>query len=117
MKYLLMIHSDPSAYASIAPGDFGVMMAAYQALNTELAETGELVAGDALQGVEMATTVRVRDDRANVTDGPFIETKEVIGGYYVIDVADLDRAIAIASRIPDARLGGVEIRPIRSIPG
>jgi hypothetical protein len=73
------------------------------------------VAGDALEGTETATSVRVRDAKRTTTDGPFAETKEVLGGFYVVDVKDLDRAVELAAQLPDARTGSVEVRPVRDM--
>ena len=78
----------------------------------ELQESGALVAGDALQGLDTATTVRVRDDETLVTDGPFAETKEMLAGYYLVDVPDLDAALGWAARIPSVGYGSVEVRPV-----
>jgi hypothetical protein len=78
----------------------------------QLQESGAMVAGDALQPVDTATTVRVRDGERLTSDGPFAETKEVLGGYYIIDVADLDAALAWAERIPSIGYGSVEVRPV-----
>ncbi|MCW3000995.1 MAG: YciI family protein [Conexibacter sp.] len=78
----------------------------------DLQDAGVLVAGDALQGLDTATAVRVRDDETLVSDGPFAETKEMLGGYYLIDVPDLDTALAWAAKIPSVGYGSVEVRPI-----
>ena len=91
------------------------MMAEYGAFTQGIIESGEFIAGDPLQGLDTATSVRVRDGKVGTTDGPFAETKEVLGGYYVVDVADLDRATALAAQIPDARYGTVEVRPIQEM--
>ena len=104
MKYVLLIHDDPNRQDDLTPE--------YTAFTKEILETGELVAGDPLQGVETATTVRVRDGEIVTTDGPFAETKEQIGGYYLVDCKDLDEAIELAAKIPGARDGTVEVRPI-----
>jgi hypothetical protein len=87
------------------------------AYDKSLRDDGSYVAGDALQGVDQATTVRVRDGKELVTDGPFAETKELLGGYYVIDVPDLDAALERAKRIPNIGEGSVEVRPVWEIPG
>jgi hypothetical protein len=81
----------------------------------DLVETGKYKTSDALESFKTATTVRVRGGKTLFTDGPFAETKEYLGGYYIVDAKGLDEAIAIAARIPDARVGSVEIRPIRAI--
>ena len=108
MKYMLLINVDPSQWSED-------ISAEYMAFTQEIVESGELVAGDPLEGRETATTVRVRDGKVTTTDGPFAETKEHIGGYYIVDVKDLDRALALAARIPDARSGGIEVRPVRAM--
>jgi hypothetical protein len=115
MKYMLLIYGDPAA----APSDQAEgekMMAEYGAFTQEILDSGEMVAGDALQGLETATSVRVRDGKTVTKDGPFAETKEHLGGYYLVDVKDLDRAIELAGKIPGSRTGVVEVRPIMEIP-
>jgi hypothetical protein len=92
-------------------------MGEWEAYSQALVEAGAMVTGEALQGAETATTVQVRDGRRIVTDGPFIESKEVIGGFYVIDVADLDEALDWAARIPNSRFGTVEVRPVMAFDG
>ena len=111
MRYLLLIYADP-ATAPATPERWEAMLAEYGAYTGWLQETGAHLGGEALQPVSDATTVAVRDGRRLVTDGPFAETKEQLGGYYLIDVADLDGAIDAAARVPGAALGRVEIRPI-----
>ena len=97
MKYMLLIYTDPSAFDP-AQGD--KIYGEYMAFTQEIVESGELVAGDPLQGIETATSVRVRDGKRTTTDGPFAETK------------DLDRAVELAGKIPDSRTGSVEVRPV-----
>ena len=80
-----------------------------------LADRGRLIAGEALQGIATATTVRVRDGKTSVMDGPFAETKEQLAGFYLIDAKDLDEAIGIAAGIPPARIGSIEVRPVREL--
>jgi hypothetical protein len=113
MKYMLLIHTDPSAFD---PANVDAVHGEYFAFTQEILGSGELVAGDALQGSDTATTVRVRDSKTSSTDGPFAETKEVLGGYYIVDVKDLDRALELAAKIPDARTGSVEVRPVLEMP-
>ena len=111
MRYLLLIYEEPSA----APSDndaLGAMLSEYGAATGWLQEHGWLQAAAALQDVDTATTVSLRDGTRVVTDGPFAETKEHLGGFYLIDVPSLDEAIDAAARIPGARTGKVEIRPI-----
>lgn len=111
MKYLLLIASDPKyAPADQAAGE--KMMADYMAFTDLIAKSGELVAGDQLEGRDTATTVRIREGRTAITDGPFAETTEQIGGYYIVDVPHLDRALELAALIPSAHFGAVEVRPI-----
>ena len=117
MRYMLLIYSDPEAWPSFPPDDQERMMGEYFAFTQRIAESGELIAGDPLQGIDTATAVRVRDGKTSSTDGPFAETKEVLGGYYLVDVPDLDRAIELAAQIPDAGFGTVEVRPVLEIPG
>jgi hypothetical protein len=115
MRYMLLIYSNPSAWADQSQAQ--QMMADYGAFTQEIVASGELLAGDPLQGIDTATSVRVRDGKVDQTDGPFAETKEVLGGFYIVDVPDLDRATALAAKIPDARYGTVEVRPILEMPG
>lgn len=115
MRYMLLIYSDPTAWAKLDQAGADQMMADYFAFTQRIVDSGEFVAGDPLQGIDTATTVRLRDGRVDSTDGPFAETKEVLGGYYLVNVADLDRATALAAEIPDARFGSVEVRPIQEM--
>lgn len=112
---MLLIYSDPAAYATMTEEDGARMMADYFAFTQSIVESGEFIAGDPLQPVTAATTVRVRGGGRTVTDGPFAETKEVLGGYYLVDCADLDRALELAARIPDVHSGSVEVRPIQEL--
>ncbi len=115
MKYMLLIYPDPSAYAAPALGQ--KMMEEYMTFTQSIITSGEYVSGDALQGTDTATSVRLRNGQVSSTDGPYVETKELLGGYYVVDVKDLDRAIELAAQIPDSRTGGVEVRPIMEFSG
>lgn len=116
MRYMLLIYSDPDAWTTLPADEQQALMGEYFAFTQRIVDSKEFVAGDPLQGVETATTVKVRDGATNTTDGPFVETKEHLGGYYIVDCKDLDRAIEIAAEIPDARLGGIEVRPIQEFP-
>src|SRR5262245_24799214 len=111
MKYLLLIHDDPTTWPA-DPAEGEKIYAEYMAFTNDILESGEMQAGNQLQPVDTATSVRVREGRTTTTDGPFAETREVLGGYYLVDVKDLDRAIELAARIPAARTGTVEVRPI-----
>lgn len=109
MKYALLIYSSPSLYEALSEDEFKAVLREY----TALVDDSRCLGSSHLQPGETGTTVRVQDGRTLTTDGPFADTKEVIGGYYVFDVDSLDEAIELAGRIPAARLGGaVEIRPV-----
>jgi hypothetical protein len=111
MKYMLLIHTDPATGPqNQAEGE--KLHAEYMTFSKTILDSGEMVGGDQLNGVDTATSVRVRDGKTTTTDGPFAETKEVLGGYYIVDVKDLDRAVELAAQIPDARSGTIEVRPI-----
>ncbi len=110
MKYALLINEDETFWNTAGPEEIGRIMAGYQAFGERNA--GAIVDGAALQPTATATTVRVRDGERLLTDGPFAETREQFGGYYVVDVASLDEAIAIAAQIPGAETGGIEVRPV-----
>jgi len=108
MKYIALIYTDPA----LTPQIGGKMNDAYFDLNRRMKEAGVMVAGDALQPVTTATSVRRRDGKVETMDGPFAETREHLAGYYVIDCADLDEAVTWAAQIPGAALGTVEVRPL-----
>ena len=112
MQYMLLIYSPPDAWTSIPPEQQKAIYEAYGAFSMELEASGKMVAGDALQDISTATSVRVRDGETLTTDGPFAETKEILGGYYLIDVDTLDEALEWAAKIPSARYGHIEVRPI-----
>jgi hypothetical protein len=109
MQYALLIYSDPKTADQV---EMETVMSEYNKFTADVQSEGILVAGEALHDVETATTVRVREGAATHTDGPFAETKEVFGGFYIVDVADLDAAIAVAERLPGSWWGSVEVRPI-----
>ena len=112
MRYMLLIYTDETADQAATPADFELTMQAYNEFGKWLGEAGIGLGGDALQSVQTATTVRVRNGETLTTDGPFAETKEQLGGFYIVDAKDLDQAIEAASRIPGAKVGSVEVRPI-----
>ncbi len=112
MRYILMICSDESAVAALSPEEGSAMMAEYAQFGEEMGRRGVLQGGDRLRPTTDATTVQVRDGEILTSDGPFAETKEQVGGYYVVDCKDLDEAIEIAAKIPGARVGTIEVRPI-----
>jgi len=116
MRYLLTIYTDESRYATMTPEDSARLMADYGAFGQEAQEAGVLLGGEGLQPTATATTVRVRDGEAMFTDGPFAETREQLGGFYIIEAKDLDEAVGIAARLPAAKTGSVEVRPIMKMP-
>ena len=107
MQYIALIYKDETI-----PVDMEPMMQAYGAFNQELVAAGHFVAGDALQPVATATSVRVRDGKTEVTDGPFAETKEQLGGYYLMECENLDQAVEWAAKIPTAQADTIEVRPV-----
>lgn len=117
MKYMLLLASDPAAEPAPDSAEFEAYMGEWFAYSAALTEAGALVDGYALQDVDVATTVRVRNGERVVTDGPFIESKEVVGGYYIIDVANLDEALDWAAKIPNVHIGSVEVRPVMEFDG
>ena len=112
MKYAFTIYGDESGREAASEEDRNAMSQAYGAVTQEMQDKGVLVAGEGLYPTPTATTVQVRDGDRTVTDGPFAETKEQLGGFYVLDVKDLDEAIEWAAKIPGAQFGSVEIRPV-----
>jgi hypothetical protein len=112
MRYALIICGDESAMAAASPEEGAAMMAAYEAFGHEMGERGVLRGGERLRPSTDATTVQVRDGKVLTSDGPFAETKEQIGGFYIAECADLDEAIEVASKIPGALHGSIEVRPI-----
>jgi hypothetical protein len=112
MKYVLAIYGDESARANATAEQGIAMMQAYETLTREMEEAGVLVAGEGLQPTSTATTVRVRDGERLLTDGPFAETREALAGFYLVEVSELDRALAWAAKIPHAQLGSIEVRPV-----
>jgi len=112
MKYLLTIYTDESAFAEATPEEIQEVMAAYEAFGRDASAAGVMLGGEGLQPSGTATTVRVRDGETIASDGPFVETREQLGGYYLVDCRDLDDALAWAARIPGAATGAVEVRPV-----
>jgi hypothetical protein len=113
MKYLCLIHDEEKTLGRMSRSESDAFLNEYFAFTEEIKKSGHYVDGNALQPVQTATTVRIRNGKLSTTDGPFAETKEQLGGYYVIEARDLNEAIQIASRIPSARIGSVEVRPIQ----
>jgi hypothetical protein len=112
MKYLFLIYGDEAVYANITEAAMHEVLSEYMAYSADLKQRGVYIAGEALQPVSTAKSVRVRNGKSVHTDGPFAETKEQLGGFYLVDVKDEAEAIALAAKIPDARTGSIEIRPI-----
>ena len=112
MQYLLMIYGNEAAMSSATPEQGSQMHAAYGAYTEALKKAGVLLGGERLKPTSTATSVRVAQGKTEVLNGPYAETKEQLGGYYMIDVADLDAAIAWAARCPGASFGTMEVRPI-----
>jgi hypothetical protein len=112
MKYMLLIYANESAFQGLPKAEADRGMAAYQAYTEAMQQAGVRVASDRLQPVASATTVRVADGKTSVLNGPYAETREQLGGFYMIDVPDLDAALSWAARCPGASHGVVEVRPI-----
>jgi hypothetical protein len=119
MRYLILIYEQNSANPPADPmpaDERAATTAAYNAYTAMLRERGHFLGGEALQPVTAATTVRIRDGQTMTTDGPFAETKEALGGFYMIEAADLDEALELAAGVPAARYGSIEVRPIWEYP-
>ncbi|MCP3464371.1 MULTISPECIES: YciI family protein [unclassified Bradyrhizobium] len=112
MQYLLLIYRNEAELTKMTPEDRQKVSAEYGAYTQSIIQSGNFKAGDGLQPTTTATTVRVRDGKIMTTDGPFAETREQLGGYYLVEAKDLDAAIALAARIPGARDGSIEVRPV-----
>jgi hypothetical protein len=112
MKYMLLIYHEEQAWDGLSEAEQQKMYAEYGKFTQEIMASGHHLGGFELHPSSMATSVRVRDGKQLATDGPFAETKEQLGGYYLIEAADLDEATGIAARIPSARIGTIEVRPV-----
>ncbi len=112
MKYLLMIHAEEAAFARLSEAEQQRMMADYRQLREELKRSGHYLDGSRLHPVSAATIVRMREGKRVVTDGPFAETREQLGGYFLVEARDLDEAIGMAARMPGAVHGAIEVRPL-----
>jgi len=112
MQYLLLIYDNEAGMKRATEGDQRVMMKSYAEFTESITKSGHMRAGDALQPTSTATCVRIRDGKTLTTDGPFAETKEQLGGYYLVECKDLDEALEAAARIPIGPHGSVEIRPV-----
>jgi hypothetical protein len=116
MKYLCLIYTDERRLDAMSAGEHAAVEGECVSYEQTLRQSGHLIAVEALQSALTATTVRVRNGRVSITDGPFAETKEQLAGFYLIDARDLNDAIRLAARIPPARVGSIEVRPVREPP-
>jgi hypothetical protein len=112
MQYILLIYGEESKWSKLTPDQLSQEMGAYMAYTQDLAKAGVLVAGDELQPVSTAKTLSVADGKQKVVDGPFAETKEALGGYYLIKAETIEDALAWAAKCPGARYGRIEVRPV-----
>lgn len=112
MQYMLLIYNDPAKEPAYGTPEFEAMMGGFFTANQRMKEDGVLRSGEGLKGTETATSLRIRGGKVETMDGPFAETREHLGGFYVIDVADLDAALTYAALIPAAAFGTVEVRPL-----
>jgi hypothetical protein len=113
MKYLCLIYDDENIYNGMSKAESDAFMGEYFAFTDGIKKSGHYLGGEALQPVHTATTVRIRNGKVSTTDGPFAETKEQLGGFYMIEARDLNDAIQVAAKIPSARMGSIEVRPIQ----
>jgi hypothetical protein len=112
MNYMLLIYGAPEAEPAYGTPEFATMMDGYAAFTARLTQDGVMRGGEGLQGVETATSLRVRGGKVETMDGPFAETREHLGGFYVIEVPDLDAALRYAAMVPSAAYGTIEVRPV-----
>ena len=112
MQYLLLIYGNEESFGKLSKAEQDGVLQEYGEFTKSIAQSGHYRGGNELAPISTATTVRVRDKKRLVTDGPFAETKEQLGGYYLVEAKDLDDALALAARIPSARWGSIEVRPI-----
>ncbi|MBR1088217.1 YciI family protein [Bradyrhizobium manausense] len=112
MQYLLLIYRNEAQQSQLTPADHQKLLTEYSAYTQSIVQSGHFKAGDRLQPTSTATTVRVREGKILTTDGPFAETREQLGGYYLVEAKDLNAAIALAAGIPGARNGSIEVRPV-----
>ena len=116
MQYLCLIYDDEKQWEKLPPAESAKIFDEFTAYTESIRKSGHYAGGNALQPTHTATTVRVRRGKLATTDGPFAETKEQLGGYYLLNARDLNEAIQLAARIPGARFGSVEVRPVLEIP-
>jgi len=116
MKYLCLIYENERSWESFSKEQADAIMGEYFQFTDDIRKSGHYVGGEALQPTQTATTVRVRNGKVSTTDGPFAETKEQLGGFYMVEAKDLDEAIKLAAAIPASRTGSIEVRPIMPTP-
>ncbi len=116
MEYMLLIYVNPESYSGLNEAEQQAIFSEYLDYTEKMRSAGAFVYGDPLQGADTATVLRVRDGARSVTDGPFVEAKEVLVGYYQVKADSLDEALDWAAQIPDARFGGIEVRPVMQLP-
>jgi hypothetical protein len=116
MKYLCLIYSEQVQWTKMPKAETDKVSAEYLAYTEAITKSGHYLGGNALQPTQAATTVRMRNGKLSTTDGPFAETKEQLGGYYLVEARDLNEAIQLAARIPGSRYGSIEVRPIMEMP-
>ena len=115
MRYALLVYANEAVYSSMTSDEYAAMFQGHATFTNEAQQSAILEGGAPLQPTSTATTVRIRDGRTLITDGPFAETKEQLAGFYILNCRDLDEALALAARIPDAAYGSVEIRPVMEV--
>ena len=113
MRYLCLIYDEEKKLATMPESEMNAFMGEYFSFTDDIKKSGHYIGGEALQPVQTATTLRIRNGKMSTTDGPFAETNEQLGGYYLIHARDLNDALQVAARIPSARVGSVEVRPIQ----
>jgi hypothetical protein len=113
VQYLLLIYEAEGAWKTMTEAEQSQMFTEYMTFTQSIKDSGNFIAGEALQPIATATTVRIRDGKTLTTDGPFAETREQLGGFYLVNAKDLDEARAIAARIPAVRTGSIEVRPVQ----
>jgi len=116
MQYMLLIYGDEKQWLKFSESEQGAIFGEYMQFTQDIVKSGHFKAGDPLDDTTAATTVRVRNGKTLTTDGPFAETKEQLGGYYIVEAPNLDEALKLAARIPSARWGSIEVRPIAKVP-
>jgi hypothetical protein len=116
MKYLLLIYENEASFAGLGEAEQGKIFEEYMVYTKNIKKSGHYIGGEALQPISDATTVRVKNGKTVSTDGPFAETREQLGGYYLVEAKDLDEAIKLAAGIPASRTGSIEVRPIMPTP-